>query len=204
MSDESDPIDPAAAPASDPATSVRLLSPPPDARHDGWTPARQAAFLRELAATHCVSAAARAVGMSRQSAYKLRNRLKDEPFDIAWQAAFRRQYDALAEALVERAVNGVEVPHFYKGELIDTSRRYDERAAVALLAMRERLTLAAPCFAAEAEGLEPDDFDTLVARVEYGGEWWDSPCGREEADEEDAAEWRDLDGPDPDEREAAE
>jgi hypothetical protein len=204
MSDESDPIDPAAAPASAPATSVRLLPPPPDARHDGWTPARQAAFLRELAATHCVSAAARAVGMSRQSAYKLRNRLKGEPFDIAWQAAFRRQYDALAEALVERAVNGVEVPHFYKGELIHTSRRYDERAAVALLAMRERLTLAAPCFAAEAEGLEPDDFDTLVARVEYGGEWWDSPCGREEADEEDAAEWRDLDGPDPDEREAAE
>jgi hypothetical protein len=96
------------------------------------------------------------------------------------------------------------VPHFYKGELIHTSRRYDERAAVALLAMRERLTLTPPCFAAEAEGLEPDDFDTLVARVEYGGEWWDSPCGRERADEEDAAEWRDLDGPDPDEREAAE
>jgi len=43
-----------------------------------------AEFLRQLAATHSVSAAARSVGMSRQSAYKLRDRLKGEPFDIAW------------------------------------------------------------------------------------------------------------------------
>ena len=77
--------------------------------------------------------------MSRQSAYKLRNRLKGEPFDIAWRAAFRLQYDALAEAVIERAIHGVEVPHFHKGELIHTSRRYDERATVALLALRERL-----------------------------------------------------------------
>jgi hypothetical protein len=146
---------------------------PPEARHDGWTPARQAEFLRVLAATHCVSAAARRVGMGRQSAYKLRNRLKGEPFDVAWQAAFRLQYDALAEALVERAINGVEVPHFFKGELIHTSRRYDERAAVALLALRDRLGPPRPSWGAEREGIEPDDFETLVARVEYGGEVWD-------------------------------
>ncbi|MCB1719955.1 MAG: hypothetical protein KDK05_32950, partial [Candidatus Competibacteraceae bacterium] len=54
-------------------TALTPISAP---RHDGWTPARQAAFLRELAASHCVSAAARAVGMSRQSAYALRARLK--------------------------------------------------------------------------------------------------------------------------------
>ena len=55
-----------------------------------------AEFLRQLAATHSVSRAARAVGMSRQSAYKLRNRLKGQPFDIAWEAAFRQGYDNLA------------------------------------------------------------------------------------------------------------
>jgi hypothetical protein len=153
---------------------------PPEDRHDGWTRARQARFLRTLAATHSVSAAARAVGMGRQSAYKLRNRLKGEPFDIAWRAAFRLQYDALAEAVIERAIHGVEVPHFHKGELIHTSRRFDERAAVALLALRERIGAPQPCRYAEDEGIGPDDFDTLVARVEHGNELWDEV---EQADE---------------------
>src|SRR5688572_23878445 len=107
----------------------RLL-PGPGERHDGWTPSRQARFLRELAATHCVAGAARAVGMSRQSAYKLRHRLRGQPFDVAWQCAFRRLYDALAEAALERALNGVEVPHFHKGELVHVSRRFDERLTV--------------------------------------------------------------------------
>ncbi len=170
MTTQPDRIDPAGDAAAGSCPSVEVL--PPE-RHDGWTPARQARFLRELAASHCVAGAARAAGMSRQSAYRLRNRLKGEPFDIAWQAAFRMQYDALAEAALERAINGVEVPHFYKGELIHTSRRYDERATVALLALRERLVLPVRCWRAEAEGLEVDDFETLVARVEHGDELWD-------------------------------
>ena len=158
---------------------------PPEERHDGWTRPKQARFLRELAATHCVSAAARAVGMTRQSAYKLRNRLKGEPFDIAWRAAFRLQYDALAEAVIERAIHGVEVPHFHKGELIHTSRRYDERAAVALLALRDRLAPVPHCYRADDEGIYPDDFDTLVARVEHGDELWMDVV--EADDEEDDA-----------------
>jgi molybdenum-dependent DNA-binding transcriptional regulator ModE len=56
---------------------------------DRWNKFKMAKFLQRLAATHSVSAAARSVGMSRQSAYKLRARLKGEPFDIAWEAAFR-------------------------------------------------------------------------------------------------------------------
>jgi len=188
MSDQPDSNEPAAEPAREPATDVDIL--PPAERHDGWTRARQACFLRELAATHCVSAAASAAGMTRQSAYKLRNRLKGEPFDIAWQAAFRRQYDALAEAVVERAIHGVEVPHFHKGELIHVSRRYDERAAVALLALRERLAVPAFCYRAEDEGIETDDLETLVARVEYGDELWhDVEHPDEEEPAEEAEEW---------------
>ena len=56
----------------------------PAIRHDGWTPERQAAFLRHLGECHCVAKAASAVGMSRQSAYALRSRLNGEPFDRAW------------------------------------------------------------------------------------------------------------------------
>lgn len=100
-------------------------------RHDGWSPSRQATFLRALAATHSVSHAAAQAGMSRQSAYALRARLKGEPFDLAWHAALRCRLDALAEAALERALHGVEVQHFYHGELTHTSRRYDERLTVA-------------------------------------------------------------------------
>ena len=85
------------------SAEIALLPAPVEAsqtveHHDGWTPAKQGAFLRALGASHNDSAAAKSVGMSRQSAYRLRNRLKGEPFDVAWACAFRRTYDALADA----------------------------------------------------------------------------------------------------------
>ena len=52
-----------------------------------WTPARQAAFLRALEETLSVSKAAKSVGMSRQSAYKLRQRMAGQPFAEGWERA---------------------------------------------------------------------------------------------------------------------
>jgi hypothetical protein len=98
-----------------------------------WTNHKMVDFLRALATTHSVGDAAKAVGMSRQSAYKLRARTKGRAFDLAWDRAFCYSYDNLPYAALERALNGTEVRHFYKGQLIDTSRRYDERLTVALL-----------------------------------------------------------------------
>ena len=138
----------------------------------GWTRERQAEFLRRLAASHCVASSAKAVGMSRQSAYRLRNRLKGEPFDIAWACAFRRQFDALAEAALDRAMNGVEVPHYYKGELVGTHRVFNETLTVALLALQHRLTPIPPDRHAEQLLLPPDDFEALVERVASGEELW--------------------------------
>lgn len=137
-----------------------------------WTPERQAAFLNALAATHSVTKAARAVGMSRQSAYKLRARLKGEPFDRAWTAALLCRFDALAEAAMDRALNGVEVPHLYQGELVHTSRKYDERLTIALLAMRERFHPPRAPGYNPASHYGPADFGDLVARVEQGPETW--------------------------------
>ncbi|MBX7539574.1 hypothetical protein [Qipengyuania sphaerica] len=144
----------------------------PATRHDGWTVQRQALFLRELASSHSVARAARAAGMSRQSAYGLRARLKGEPFDLAWTAALRCRFDALAEAAMERALNGVEVPHFYRGELVGTSRRYDERLTVALLAMRESFRRPPVHSAHPAAAYKPHDFGPLLERVETGPETW--------------------------------
>ena len=108
-------------------------APEPVQRHDGWTHERQAEFLRTLSETQSVSLAARSVGMGRQSAYKLRARLADQPFGAGWRLALRNARNSVLDAAIERAVHGVEVPHFWKGELIGTSRRYDERLTTALL-----------------------------------------------------------------------
>jgi hypothetical protein len=129
-------------------------------------------FLRQLAATHSVSAAARSVGMSRESAYRLRNRLKGQPFDIAWEAAFRQGYDNLAHAALDRAINGVEVPHYANGELVGTSRKFDERLTVAMLAMRNRY--GAPLMGRYGAAAEwwSERWDAMLERVGTGAVDW--------------------------------
>lgn len=178
MSIQPDPdrFAPSASASSDPHSVA------PAARHDGWTPARQAAFLRELAASRNVAAAARSVGMSRQSAYKLRARLRGQPFDIAWAAAFQCHFDALAEAAMERALHGVEVPHFHRGEMVGTSRRFDERLTLGLLAMRHGFLRPPPPPTSPAYAYETDDLAALIERVEEGPESWD---GEDDEDDED-------------------
>lgn len=60
---------------------------PVNARHDGWTVERQADFIGTLAETRSVLAAARAVSMSRESAYRLRRRPGAAGFAAAWDIA---------------------------------------------------------------------------------------------------------------------
>jgi hypothetical protein len=55
-------------------------------RKDGWTPGRQADFLGSLAETLNVAAAARHVGMTRESAYRLREKDGAASFAAAWDA----------------------------------------------------------------------------------------------------------------------
>lgn len=150
--------------------SAATPSPKRKTRCDGWTLAVQAAFLRALSATHSVSEAARSVGKSRQSAYRLRSRLKGQPFDLAWEVAFHHSYDVLAHAALDRALNGVEVPVFFQGEQVGSYRRYDERLTVALLS---RVTLGGnPNFGRLGPMAERHarDFEALLAKVEKGEE----------------------------------
>ena len=149
---------------------------PPPRPGERWTAPKMAAFLRQLSATHSVSAAARSVGMSRQSAYRLRSRLKGGPFDLAWDVAFHHSYDNLAHAALERALNGVEIPVFFKGEQVGSYRKYDERLTVALLAMSTQRGNV-PVLGRHAAELErhAGRFETLVAEVE-NGEGDCAPC----------------------------
>jgi hypothetical protein len=64
---------------------------PERCRRDGWNPERQLRFLDTLASTGSVTRAARAAGMSRESAYRLRARADSALFAAAWDKALRRQ-----------------------------------------------------------------------------------------------------------------
>jgi hypothetical protein len=104
-------------------------------RHDGWTAARQTAFVEALAETACVEESCRRVGMSDSSAYRLR--LRDAYFAEAWDAALDVGLARLEHAAMARAVGGVPRPIFYKGEQVGEWRHHDERLTMFLLRQRQ-------------------------------------------------------------------
>ena len=77
---------PLSIPKPDPA--LRSHKGRPKNRHDGWTVARQAHFLHILAVTRSVTSAARSVGMSRESAHRLRARDPSGLFAAMWARCF--------------------------------------------------------------------------------------------------------------------
>jgi hypothetical protein len=102
-------------------------------RHDGWTPKKQHDFIEALAATACVTEAAKAVGMSPKSAYFLRERDDAASFHAAWIAAQHYAVATLEGAAFSRAIHGVPVPHYYKGELVGEHRKYNDGLAMFLM-----------------------------------------------------------------------
>ena len=109
----------------------------PRPRWDGWTPERQAAFIQALAESACVAEACRIVGMSERSAYALRARADAVSFRNAWDTALDYGVRRLSDAVLSRAINGVAVPVFFRGEQIGEKRFYDERLAMFLLRRRD-------------------------------------------------------------------
>ena len=132
------PAHPRPAPSPRPFTPVATRP-----RHDGWTPEKQSGFIDALTASGCVHEACAAVGMSRQSAYLLRTRPDAQGFRLAWDAALDVAIRRLSDECYSRALNGVPVPHFYKGEQVGEHRRYDNRLATFLLRYRDPLRYAA-------------------------------------------------------------
>lgn len=112
-------------------------------RADGWTPEKQRAFIACLADTGSVQHAAIRVGMSRESAYRLRRRHDAADFAVAWDAALSAATRCLTESCFHRAIHGVGVPVFYKGEIVGEKRTYSERLAMFLLRYHDPLTYGA-------------------------------------------------------------
>jgi hypothetical protein len=126
------------------ASSAPDFDPVPlRARRDGWTPARQRAFIDWLAKGLRPGRAAAWVGMSRKSAYALRSRPGGEGFAAAWDAAFaiasRRRAEARGPGDWARGVEGVLRPIRHRGRIVAWDRRFDDRALVRLLRRTQQL-----------------------------------------------------------------
>lgn len=103
-------------------------------RHDGWRPEKQREFIFQLARIGVVSAAARAVGMSPKSAYALLKRAGEESgFARAWDSARYEGRCKARDRAIERAIDGVAVPVFYRGRQVGEHRRYNDRLLIAAL-----------------------------------------------------------------------
>lgn len=82
--------------------SATVSNPARRARIDGWTPARQGAFLDLLRQEWNVQRASARVGMSRRSAYHLRKR--DAGFAADWDGALRAAREEAGERLIAALV----------------------------------------------------------------------------------------------------
>ncbi len=81
-------------------------------RADGWSPWCQRRFIEELAERGSVEQAAREVGKTVQSAYRLRRAPGSEEFDAAWSAAIDQSSKKLLDDAFERALVGTDEPIF--------------------------------------------------------------------------------------------
>jgi len=102
------------------------------------------AFIRELRATRSVKAAVGAAGMTRASAYRLRERSGAASFATAWDAAVAAPPPAAARirsdsaALWDRALNGRVIPIMRKGVQVGHRVRPDSAALMTLMRRFDR------------------------------------------------------------------
>ena len=164
-----DPVSGGTAPGS--SRSVRGTDRPdtreregesPAPRHDGWLPDIRVKFLEALSRTGNVGAAAYYVQRSRQSAYDLRRR--DPDFARGWQAALVLARDVAEDVLQERAIDGVEEPVYYHGEVVGTRRRYDSRLLLTHLGRLDKAAEQIPARRAAAR------FEELMEAIRTGAD----------------------------------
>jgi len=112
------------------AEFIERISPDQE-RVDGWSPFLRKLFLQVLAETGRVGTASEYTGLSRQSAYALRAR--DPLFAAGWDAACELARAPLADALYEKALDGVTDTITKDGAVVATRHRFDSRLSIAVL-----------------------------------------------------------------------
>ncbi|QTD55245.1 hypothetical protein [Parasphingorhabdus cellanae] len=136
-------------------------------QHNGWSKPKMRSFLEALAASGSVTTAAKSVYMTRDSAYKLRARLAGTPFDLAWEAALENALRQITHEAVDRAINGVAQPIFWKGEQIGEKRVFNENLTKFLIANPSRIGRNPM-----AREFALTKWDSILDRVEHGPLDW--------------------------------
>lgn len=108
------------------------------ARRSGWSEERQRGFIAALARCGSVSAAAKHVGMTPRTAYKLLDCPGAESFAAAWDAAIDQGYAKVEIDALERALHGSFVPIYRRGKLSKVEHRRNDRLAIALLSGKDK------------------------------------------------------------------
>jgi hypothetical protein len=116
-----------------PLDELAFVPVPVKPRRDGWTPARQLAFILRLALLGGVASAARAVGISRESAYRLREHPGAASFASAWDKALGWGGGRAADLGMDRAIHGELRGIYYRGRKVGEEVRYDNRLLLAAL-----------------------------------------------------------------------
>ncbi len=92
-------------------------------QHNGWSPERQQRFLDHLALHGNVSAAARAVGMTKQSAYWLRGQAHSQDFARRWDAALADTGRWIEDMALDRLRDGETEVIEREGVVVAVRRR---------------------------------------------------------------------------------
>ena len=93
-------------------------------------------FLAALELTGNVTAAATAAGIERTTAYKARYRSEETEsrvFAKAWDEALEHATDLMEIEARRRALDGVEEPVYYKGEIVGGVRKYSDLLLIFML-----------------------------------------------------------------------
>lgn len=131
--------------ASTPSPQSPALRP----QHNGWSARRQQRFLDHLASHGSVAAAARHVGMSRQSAYWLRRQPCGADFARSWDAAVAEVERWIVDMAMDRMLDGEEEVVERDGVTMAVRRRpCDARLLLFHLKRMERREVAAAAVAA--------------------------------------------------------
>jgi hypothetical protein len=111
-------------------------------RADGWSAERQRRFITALSVMGAVGPAARAVGMGRASAYRLRERAGAAGFAEAWDIAIACGADLQFHTALDQAINGVTTVRVMRGGMVEVMNAPDRKFLNAALLSKTRLSAA--------------------------------------------------------------
>ena len=106
---------------------------------NGWSSEVQRAFVAALARCGVVAAAARSVGRSPSSAYRLRRRAGDDSgFARAWDEAQARGSEEALDGAMAGGMTARRTEVYHRGRFVGLRTEYDNRLAYAALRALDR------------------------------------------------------------------